>query len=583
MTRQHRAATRATAALVACGLAGSVAFAAPASAQKPDPYGISVPKCVEVGADFTVDGTRWVTTADTMGRVPVAIELRDGSGKTFERSGSDVKRDPNGKSDPKVWESFTSGGNGDFAEDVDVPVDATDQQLLQVRVYSDSSTAVQRQSAVTADVRVVDDADATGCDGKVTAKPDRPAEQTPGDDDDEGADGTGMPNPLDSDLNLVESTRNGVTVSTSKTEITVKIPGAVQGDKVFLSTYLSDNTRVTAWGDRWFTVDDNAQVTVPRTDDTKLMGTEKLVVQNEQGVLAGWVPYKVAGAAGGDGAIRDALDDAAVEVGERLSDAVIAELDAAREGGNNASDTDTDDGNQVGADETAAAATSQQSSSSGTANDKQSNTRTVTTVRRTSSSGGSGARVTTPTVSSGNASSGSGGSNSSSDNSSAGSANSGGSAGAAATGKAQPKNEPKAPFPNGDKLTDDNRGRIKATIDGTVLNILVVGQRKGDWMYIYMYSPEAEKLGWALIDSSGRVAVETAEMGPGSYKFALVDEKGKLVGWTDLDITDSSADIAETSGGFDTWDALYIVGALAIVVVLVGTALVVGQRMKKNI
>lgn len=585
MPHGSRLGIKTIAALTAGGVAGTLALSAPAMAQTPTPYGISVPKCVKSDGDFTVEGTRWVTEVDTMGRVPVAIELRDGRGKAFERSGSDVKNNPSGSSDSTVWEALTSGGDGNFSQEIDVPGGVTGEQLLEVRVYSDSSTSVQKASAVTADVRVVSDTSVASCDGKVTAKPERPATQQPGTgEDDEAETGAGIPNPLDSERNLTAATRNGVEVKTTRNEIEVTIPGAVQGDKVFLSTYLTDNTRVTAWGDRWFTVDDNGKIFVPRSGDTKLMGTEKLVVQNAQGVLVGWAPYKVAGAVGEDGAIRDALDDAAMEVGERVSQAVIDELDAAREG---ATENGDDEG-EVVSEETgqeSTAATSQQSGqrSSNQAQDRQSNTRTVTTVRRSSSSGGSGARITTPTVGGGSSSSDSGGSGSSPGSTSGGSPNSSGtSENAAASSKPQPKNAPKAPFKSGDRLTDDNRGRITATIDGTVLNILAVGQRKGDWLYIYMYSPEPEELGWAQIDNSGRIAIETADMGPGSYKFALVNEKGKLIGWTDLDITDEAGQIEQTSGGFDTWDVLYIVGALAIVVLLVGVALVIGQRMKSK-
>lgn len=584
--RQHtEPRRRARVAVAALGVAGTAValLAAPATTEPlaatasaaGTSYTVSAPKCIPVDGHFALTGTKWVTTSN-MGKVPVAVELRDGTEKTIAGTsdGRTTRKNPSGVADATVWEAFESGGDGSFSQSsIDVPKNLTEGTLVEIRVYSSSDTSVTSAKPVTVDVKVTDDPTSVGCTGTTPGSP--VAATTPVS---TPAPEKGLPDPVDTARDLTAATRNGVGVEASQSDISVSIPGAVAGDSFFLSTYLGDGTRITPWGQSWFTSDNEGKVSLPRNKDARLQGTEKIVVQNANGVLVGWAPYSIAGEVGGDGALGDALGDALTAGGQKLSEAAIEEIKRQREGNANGGDTGASGTNGTDA-QGGAAATAQPA-------DKQSNTRTVTTVRRTSSGGSSGssdsgARITSPSVGGGSA-----GTSSRSGTSSGGSA-AGGTSGTAAAQpeasvKEQPKNTPRAPFETGEKLTDGNRGRITATIDGTVLNISVPSLREGDWAYIYLYSADGpETLGWAKLDKNARVAVETADMGPGSYKFALVDEKAKLLGWTDLDITSESGDVANASAGFDMWDAMYIALALAFVVVLVGAA-VAFTHYRKN-
>lgn len=160
----------------------------------------------------------------------------------------------------------------------------------------------------------------------------------------------------------------------------------------------------------------------------------------------------------------------------------------------------------------------------------------------------------------------------------------------------KPDFSPLPPVPNIKGLTLQNAGNIGKQMEGKVLVLAPAGRQPGEWVFLYLY-PQGSPLGWMQIDKEGKIRVDTSTLPDGSYKFALMDSTGALIGWTDLDVgnvkkspapaptptkTDGPARIPPKTEGDDSqpiWP--WILGGAVISVTVVATSLIASRRQSK--
>lgn len=160
----------------------------------------------------------------------------------------------------------------------------------------------------------------------------------------------------------------------------------------------------------------------------------------------------------------------------------------------------------------------------------------------------------------------------------------------------KPDFSPLPPVPNIKGLTLQNAGNIGKQMEGKVLVLAPAGRQPGEWVFLYLY-PQGSPLGWMQIDKEGKIRVNTSTLPDGSYKFALMDSTGALIGWTDLDVgnvkkspapaptptkTDGPARIPPKTEGDDSqpiWP--WILGGAVISVTVVATSLIASRRQSK--
>ena len=108
----------------------------------------------------------------------------------------------------------------------------------------------------------------------------------------------GVPDPVEATEDLTTATRNGVTVETSTTALTVTVPGAHAGDWIYLNVLAGGSPR-DPWGSTWFRADANGRVVAGLKGVTLPTGTSKVSVQSgnqgEFDKLLGWAPLTLAG------------------------------------------------------------------------------------------------------------------------------------------------------------------------------------------------------------------------------------------------------------------------------------------------
>lgn len=118
--------------------------------------------------------------------------------------------------------------------------------------------------------------------------------------------------------------------------------------------------------------------------------------------------------------------------------------------------------------------------------------------------------------------------------------------GAGATAKAvvgdvattEPQRDPEAPAASGGDLPVDARGVVTASVDGGSLTISVDAEYAHEWMFVFAYS-EPVGLGWQQVAGDGTLLLPLLDLEPGQHRFAVVNEDGELVGWTEADIDDA--------------------------------------------
>ena len=160
----------------------------------------------------------------------------------------------------------------------------------------------------------------------------------------------------------------------------------------------------------------------------------------------------------------------------------------------------------------------------------------------------------------------------------------------------KPDFSPLPPVPNIKGLTLQNAGNIGKQMEGKILVLAPAGRQPGEWVFLYLY-PQGSPLGWMQIDKEGKIRVDTSTLPDGSYKFALMDSTGALIGWTDLDVgnvkkspapaptptkDDRPARIPPKTEGDDSqpiWP--WILGGAVISVTVVATSLIASRRQSK--
>ena len=107
----------------------------------------------------------------------------------------------------------------------------------------------------------------------------------------------GVPDPVEATEDLTDATRNGVTLSLKSSTLQVTVPGAKEGDWIYLNAY-SDGSPRDTWGQTWFTADAQGRVKASVKNLTLPVGASKVSVQSgnegQFGTLLGWAPLSVA-------------------------------------------------------------------------------------------------------------------------------------------------------------------------------------------------------------------------------------------------------------------------------------------------
>jgi len=102
----------------------------------------------------------------------------------------------------------------------------------------------------------------------------------------------GVPDPLEYTEDLQDSVKGGVSVAKTDTAVVATIPGAVEGDWVYLSAYVEDGSPRLPWGGTWFRVGSDGKITASLSGVTLPVGTLKVVAQDgnqgHRGELLGW-------------------------------------------------------------------------------------------------------------------------------------------------------------------------------------------------------------------------------------------------------------------------------------------------------
>ena len=115
--------------------------------------------------------------------------------------------------------------------------------------------------------------------------------------------------------------------------------------------------------------------------------------------------------------------------------------------------------------------------------------------------------------------------------------------GAGATAKAvvgdvptdEPQSAPKAPAATGDALSREKQGEVQAAIEDGNLTLGVSTDYAAEWAFVFAYS-EPVGLGWQQVANDGTLRFPLLDLEAGDHRFAIVNEEGELLGWTEATI-----------------------------------------------
>lgn len=99
----------------------------------------------------------------------------------------------------------------------------------------------------------------------------------------------------------------------------------------------------------------------------------------------------------------------------------------------------------------------------------------------------------------------------------------------------EPQTVPAAPAPSGDKLPKDKKSGVQAAIKDGNLTLGVDVQYSAEWTFVYAYS-EPTELGWQQVANDGTLRFSILNLQPGEHSFAVLNEDGELLGWTEATI-----------------------------------------------
>lgn len=334
---------------------------------------------------------------------------------------------------------------------------------------------------------------------------------------------SGAPDPVDYNTDLMDSTQGGVSVKykQSASEVTVSVAGGKEGQWVFFTTYMQDTSPRWPWT-QWYQLNAKGEVTLSTKNVSIPSGNLKFVVQSgaqgNVGALIGWDEVTVRTADSADATDSDeeasdsgmagalgGLESAITTLGTYLGTTTSATQ----------STTDNDDEEVVvtigGETVTVAGGTA--------ASTSMSSTSSASSVPRVSAVATTPQIVRSATVDS---------------------------------TKPQPTATPNAPVSAARDLVTANAGPVAGTVDGKKLDITLSESTPGEWVYLYLYSPDAEPkgLGWIQVSDSKQVGVDIDGLGAGLHKIAVVAESAQLIGWTGASVgADGDAEGTEVSDG----------------------------------
>ncbi|WP_194948150.1 hypothetical protein [Actinomyces trachealis] len=141
----------------------------------------------------------------------------------------------------------------------------------------------------------------------------------------------------------------------------------------------------------------------------------------------------------------------------------------------------------------------------------------------------------------------------------------------------KPTTLPTAPVPSGDQLTKDNAGSVSGGRQGNEVTLYLPSDavKPKEWVSVFTY-PGAQGTDWLEVSNERSVIINIASMQTGSYKLAVANSAGTLIGWAQLEISEENqahdenaiapvVGTAESDSGMDGGDWL-LLGAAGVLV-----------------
>ncbi|MDO4911335.1 MAG: hypothetical protein Q3972_06295 [Corynebacterium sp.] len=325
---------------------------------------------------------------------------------------------------------------------------------------------------------------------------------------------SGAPDPLDYKETLVGSAQNGVNIDPSDdSKIVVNVPNGQEGDWVYPSIYLTDNSMRYPWGGTWYQLDENLNFTLPTKDVTIPNGQLKFVVQNGNkgslGDLVGWGWWtRSVGSNDGD-------PDSTSSTTPPPSDLMGYLIHGADVGADLASSVAALASMLVPTTSASAEPSSVDSPEGpATVTNVEPNITEEVVIRRSSGSG-TAARV-----------------------------NTGGSANTASTAAAAPTTTPNLAIQEAKALRPANSGKMRAEQSDDKVTITfneATGETApGSWVYLYAFTPEKTDIGWTQVGPGGVLELQVGALEEDA-QLAIAAPSGDLIGWTKIRATGSAS------------------------------------------
>ncbi|MGO2633639.1 MAG: hypothetical protein ACTH9H_07775 [Galactobacter sp.] len=109
---------------------------------------------------------------------------------------------------------------------------------------------------------------------------------------------------------------------------------------------------------------------------------------------------------------------------------------------------------------------------------------------------------------------------------------------AAMVNTAAPTGDILAPVASESDLTDANSGALQGTQEGSVVTLTMpLSVPAGSWVAAIIY-PGPISPGWTQVDKAGKIRLDVSKLQVGTYKIAIADRDGYLIGWANLLVPD---------------------------------------------
>lgn len=165
---------------------------------------------------------------------------------------------------------------------------------------------------------------------------------------------------------------------------------------------------------------------------------------------------------------------------------------------------------------------------------------------------------------------------------------------ASASSTAKPSTQPSPPVGSPDDLDTTNAGALSGGRQGDEVTLYLPSGSVGpsEWVAVFTF-PQAQGSDWLEVSPERSVAIDVSGMPAGSYKVAVSDSSGKLVGWAQLELSDGSGGAAQTlakqvtqrvsSGSVDGGDWLLLSAAGVLIAGAVGFVVITRPTPVKRI